>query len=106
MEFTDSNFEKEVIEASKTLPVVVDFWAAWCGPCRVMSPLVDEVAKEMEGKIKVGKYNIEESRTVAGKFGIMSIPTFIIFKDGKPVEQWAGMTPKEDVIAKIKKTIT
>jgi len=90
---TDKNFEEEVLKA-KT-PVLVDFWAAWCQPCKVVSPIVDELAKDYKGKVKVGKLNVDEN-TVAGNYNIMSIPTLLIFKDGKPVQSVVGARPKED----------
>jgi thioredoxin 1 len=93
MEFNDQNFETEVMGSDK--PVVVDFWAPWCGPCQVMGPIIEELAKEVEGKVKVGKLNVDESGQVAQKFGIMSIPTIIIFKDGKIAKQLVGVQAKE-----------
>jgi thioredoxin 1 len=98
---TDSNFSQEV-EQSK-LPVVVDFWAPWCGPCKIISPLVDELAKEFEGKIKVGKMNVDENQQTAGQFGIMSIPTLLFFKDGKPVDSVVGAQSKETIKQKMAK---
>lgn len=101
IELTDESFEEEVLKAST--PVLVDFWAPWCGPCRMMAPTIDQIAKEMEGKIKVGKINIDQHNKYAGQFGIMSIPTFLFFKDGKVLEQMVGVIDKEDMKEKIEK---
>lgn len=81
--FTDSNFKDQVLESKK--PVVVDFWAPWCGPCKMVSPTIEELAKEYEGKVVVGKMNVDENQIPSSQFGIMSIPTVMIFKNGKPV---------------------
>jgi thioredoxin 1 len=89
MEFTDKNFEEEVIKSDK--PVLVDFWAPWCGPCQIMGPIVDELSKEMGDKVKIGKVNVDESSSVAGSYGIMSIPTLMIFKGGKSVKTLIGV---------------
>ncbi|MFA5129833.1 MAG: thioredoxin [Patescibacteria group bacterium] len=101
--YTDANFEAEVLKADK--PVLVDFWAPWCGPCKMMAPTIEQIAKELDGKVLVGKMNVDESNTYAQQFGIMSIPTFLIFKDGKVVEQMIGVMDKEDMKEKIVKYI-
>jgi thioredoxin 1 len=88
---TDSNFQ-ETIENGTTL---VDFWAPWCGPCRMIAPIIDELANEYDGKVNIGKVNTDEQQTIAVQFGIRSIPTLIIFKDGKPVDQIIGAVPKQ-----------
>jgi len=100
--FTDANFKSEVLE-SKT-PVFVDFWAPWCGPCQMMSPIVEELAKEFEGKnIKIGKCNVDENSESAGNYGVMSIPTFLVFKDGAVSDQMTGGVPKERLKEMIEK---
>ncbi len=96
MKITSENFEKEVLNSE--VPVLVDFFATWCGPCKMMSPVVEELAKEMEGKAKVYKVNTDEEQNLAIKYGIMSIPTFIVFKNGEPVGKAIGMRDKEELI--------
>jgi thioredoxin 1 len=91
--FTDQNFQKDVLE-SKT-PVVVDFWAPWCTPCKIVSPIIDELAKEYEGKVVVGKMNTDENQQAPGQYGIMSIPTVMIFKGGQPVKALIGAQGKD-----------
>ena len=93
---TKENFSQEVLNSS--LPVLVDFWATWCGPCKMMGPVVSEIAEEMEGKIKVGKVNVDEQEALASEYGIMSIPCFILFKDGSVSAQTVGGMSKEDLL--------
>ena len=83
-QFTDQNFEQEVLKSEK--PVLVDFWAAWCGPCQMMGPIIDKLAEEMKDKVKIGKLNVDENRETASDYSVMSIPTLIIFKGGKVVK--------------------
>lgn len=96
MKITSENFEKEVLNSE--VPVLVDFFATWCGPCKMMSPVVEELAKQMEGKAKVYKVDTDEEQNLAIKYGIMSIPTFIVFKNGEPVGKAIGMRDKEELI--------
>lgn len=96
MKITSENFEKEVLNSE--VPVLVDFFATWCGPCKMMSPVVEEIAKEMEGKAKVYKVDTDEEQSLAIKYGIMSIPTFIVFRNGEPVGKAIGMRDKEELI--------
>ena len=99
VELTDDNFQKEVLESST--PVLVDFWAVWCGPCRAIAPLVEEIAKDYEGKLKVGKMDVDAHQDVPIRFGIRSIPTLMVFKDGKVVEQIIGGIPKHTLLSKV-----
>jgi thioredoxin 1 len=101
LEFKDDNFEEEVLKSDK--PVLVDFWAPWCGPCQMMTPIIEDLSKDVEGKAKVGKINIDENSKIAQKYGIMSIPTLIIFKDGEILKQMAGIQSKESLQEELKK---
>ena len=94
---TKENFEQEVINS--TIPVLVDFWASWCGPCMMLSPVIAEIAQEFAGKVKVGKVNVDEEGELAAKFGIASIPTVLLFKDGKIADTSVGYVPKDELIA-------
>lgn len=96
-EFTDGNFDNEVLASS--VPVLVDFWAEWCGPCRAMSPTIDAVADGLVGKAVVGKVNIDDNRGIAMKFNITAIPTLMIFKDGKKIKTFVGMKKKDELAA-------
>lgn len=94
-EFTDSNFEEEVEKSSD--PVLVDFWAEWCGPCRMVGPVVDEIANEYDGKAKVGKVDVDSNPEISVKYGIRSIPALLIFKNGEVVDQIVGAVPKAQI---------
>ncbi len=99
IELTDADFD-EVVNKSD-IPVVVDFWAPWCGPCRMMAPIIEEFAKDYEGKAKVCKLNTDEARDSAMEFGISAIPTIILFKGGQVQKKWVGLTSKKDLAAAI-----
>ena len=94
---TKDNFEEEVLKSDK--PVLIDFWAAWCGPCRMVAPIIDEVATETEGKVKVGKVNVDEEQELAQTFNVASIPTLVVVKDGKIVQSAVGVKPKHAVLS-------
>ncbi len=96
---TDATFEQQVLKADG--PVLVDFWAAWCGPCRAVAPVLEEIAQEQDGKLKVLKLDIDENQRTAGDFGVMSIPTMILFRNGQPVKQIIGARPKSALMRDI-----
>lgn len=96
----NENFEKEVLQSR--MPVLLDFWASWCGPCRMMSPVVDDIAESMNTSIKVGKINIDECPDLAQKYNVMSIPTFVVIKDGKEAARTVGVQSREDLVSHLK----
>ncbi len=100
-EVNNSNFESEVVEGSKQKPVVVDFWAPWCGPCKMVAPVIEELSEEMTEKITFVKLNTDDNQDTASKFGVMSIPTLILFKDGEPIDRIVGATTKNNLKEKL-----
>jgi thioredoxin 1 len=103
LEITDSTFELEVLQADK--PVLVDFWAPWCGPCKMVGPVLDEIAGEKLEAVKIVKINIDENYQFAGKYGVRSVPTLLIFKDGQPVDQLIGAYPKRTIVDRLDQQI-
>ena len=103
-ELNDQNFEAEVLKSE--LPALVDFWAPWCGPCRMVGPIVEELAKEYAGQIKVGKLNVDNNANTAAKYGVRSIPTLILFKGGKVASQTVGAQPKVELVKFINQVIS
>jgi thioredoxin 1 len=98
---TDANFDTEVLQSN--LPTLVDFWAVWCGPCQMQGPIVEEVARDLSGKAKIGKLNVDENSATAQKYGVMSIPTIMIFKGGQVVKQFIGVQTKETLMGELNK---
>lgn len=105
MHIKGSDFQTKVLEASKTQPIVVDFWAEWCGPCRAMEPVYEEVAGEYSSKVSLYKLNVDEEGATAQQYGVMSIPTIMYFKDGRPVGQSVGLIDKSELTAHIDKLL-
>ncbi len=99
----DSNFEEEILKSD--VPALVDFWASWCAPCRAIAPIVEEMAKNYAGKVKVAKLNVDENPSTPGKYGVRGIPTLILFKDGEVVDQVVGAVPKSQIVNLIEKVL-
>ena len=102
-EFTDNNFDSDVINSE--VPVLIDFWAVWCGPCKAIAPVIEEVANEFEGKVKVGKVDVDQNQDTAMKYGVRSIPTLLILKDGEVINQIVGSVPKTEITDKLESII-
>jgi thioredoxin 1 len=99
IEFTDANFDQEVLKSD--VPVLVDFWAVWCGPCKMIAPFVEELAGEYQGRVKIGKVDVDNNPNISVTYGIRSIPTLLIFRDGKIVDQIIGAVPKQSLAQKL-----
>jgi thioredoxin 1 len=99
VEITDQNFETEVIKSDK--PVLIDFWAVWCGPCKLIAPIVEELANEYDGKVKIGKLDVDSNQQTSIKYGVRSIPTLLLFKDGNLKDTIIGAVPKSKIVEKI-----
>ncbi len=103
LEVTDQNFDQEVLKSDQ--PVIIDFWAAWCGPCKALAPVVDEIAKQYQGKIKVGKMDVDKNQATPMRYGVRGIPTLLVFKGGQVREQIVGFVPKETIEKALDKSL-